>query len=122
MLMIQKRVTNYVWFPLPNFFLFWVVDGCYIPIKSLAGGLAANKEYHNFKNFYSVVLMAMVDFQYIFLLASCGYPGNSHDPIIFQSTNSYQEIAENSLIPLIGQNKNGAVIQSLLFGDAAFPF
>ena len=120
--MIQKRVTNYVWFSLANFFLFWVVDGCYIPIKSLAGGLAANEEYHNFKNFYSVVLMAMVDFQYIFLLASCGYPGSSHDPIIFQSTNSYQEIAKNSLIPLIGQNKNGAVIQSLLLGDAAFPF
>lgn len=101
---------------------FWDSYGYHIPIKCSGGGLEVNKEHYNFKIFYSVVLMAMVDFQYIFLLASCGYPGNSHDPIIFQSTNSYQEIAKNSLIPLIGQNKNGAVIQSLLLGDAAFPF
>ena len=38
------------------------VDGCHIPIKRPAGGLeSSNKEYHNFKNFYSVILMAMVD-------------------------------------------------------------
>lgn len=88
------------------------VDGCYIAIKSPAGGLEANEEYHYFKNFYFVVLMAMVDFQYRFVQASCGYPGNCHDPIIFQSTNLYQEITENSVIPLIGPHKNATVIQS----------
>ena len=59
------------------------VDGCHIPIKCLPDGLESCKEYHNFKNFFSVVLMGMVDFKYRFVWASCGYPGNSHDSVIF---------------------------------------
>ena len=37
------------------------VDGCHISIKCPPGGLESCKEYHNFKNFYSLVLMASVD-------------------------------------------------------------
>ena len=37
------------------------VDGCHIPIKCPPGGLESCKEYHNFKNFFSMVLMGMVD-------------------------------------------------------------
>ena len=51
-----------------------VVDGCHIPIKCPPGGLESCKEYHNFKNFFSVVLMDMVDSKYRFVWASCGYP------------------------------------------------
>lgn len=42
-------------------------DGCHIPIKSPPGGLEACKEYHNFKNFYSIVLMGLVDSLYRFV-------------------------------------------------------
>ena len=37
------------------------IDGCHILIKCPPGGAASCKEYHNFKNCYSVVLMAMVE-------------------------------------------------------------
>ena len=37
------------------------IDGCHIPIKCPDGGLEACKEYHNFKNFYSIVLMGLVE-------------------------------------------------------------
>ncbi|RMX59773.1 hypothetical protein pdam_00015357 [Pocillopora damicornis] len=40
------------------------IDGSHIPMKCPPGGLQACKEYHNFKNFYSIVLMAMVDSYY----------------------------------------------------------
>ena len=66
---------------------FWDSYGYHIPIKCSGGGLEVNKEHYNFKIFYSVVLMAMVDFQYGYVWASCGCPGNSHDIILFQSTN-----------------------------------
>ena len=66
---------------------YWsAIDGCHIPMKCPPGGLEACKEYHNFKNFYSVVLMGMVDSHYRFVWASCGFPGNSNDAIIFKST------------------------------------
>lgn len=32
------------------------------------------------------MLMAMVDSKYTFVWGSCGFPGNSHDAIIFKST------------------------------------
>ena len=73
-------------------FCFGVVDGCHIHIggchiKCTPGGLEGNKEYHNFKDFSFVVLMATVDFQYRFVWASCG-----HDGIIFHHI-------KNSIIP-----------------------
>ena len=37
------------------------IDGCHIPIKCPPGGLESCKEFHNFNNFYSIVLMAIVD-------------------------------------------------------------
>ena len=43
------------------------VDGCDIPMKCPPGGANAKKEYHNFKSFYSVILMALVDAKYRFI-------------------------------------------------------
>ena len=49
------------------------IDGYHIPIKCPPGGLQACKEYHNFKNFYSIVVKAMVDSHYRFVWCSCGF-------------------------------------------------
>ncbi|CAB3979844.1 Hypothetical predicted protein [Paramuricea clavata] len=102
-------------------FCWAAIDGCHIPIKCPAGGLEACKEYHNFKNFYSVVLMAMVDSNYRFVWASCGFPGNSHDSIIFQSTELWNNITEKGAIPNIGQTVGTTTIYPLILGDSAFP-
>ena len=59
------------------------IDGCHIPINCPLGGLSSSKEYHNFKNFHSIVIMAMVDIKCRFIWGTCGFPGNSHDAIIF---------------------------------------
>ena len=63
------------------------------------------KEYHNFKFFFSVVLMGMVDYKYRFVWASCGYPGNSHDSIIFQSTDLWNPIKNQEYLPKIGKKE-----------------
>ena len=60
-------------------------------------------------------------------------PGNNQDTVIVPSTNLYQEIAKNSILPVISQNQNGVEIQPLIFqllqlfqplalGDSVFPF
>lgn len=56
-----------------SFLLVW---GGQFPIKCPAGGAEAGKEYYNFKHFYSVALMAMVDAYNRFVQGSCRYPGN----------------------------------------------
>ena len=72
------------------------IDGCHIPIKCPPGGPESCKEYHNYKSFYSIVMMAMVDANCRFLWGSCGFPGNSHDAIIFQSTQLWSDIKDGN--------------------------
>ena len=73
-------------------YAFAAIDGCHIPIKCPPGGRKSNKEYHNFKEFFSIVLMVMVDAKGRFIWANCGIPGNTHDSLIFQSTNMHARI------------------------------
>ena len=84
-----------------------VVDGCHIPIKCPKGGAEARKEYYNFKKNYSIVLMALVDAKYRFMWESCGFPGNSHDSIIFQSTSLWEKVQQGTAIPNIGKIIDG---------------
>ena len=96
------------------------IDGCHIPMKCPPGGLQACKEYYNFKNFYSIVLMAMVDSHYRFVWGSCGFPGNSHDAVIFRSTDLWTRIQEGFIL-VIGKTVGDVIVPPLIVGDSAFP-
>ena len=98
------------------------VDGCHLPIQCPAGGKEAQKEYHNFKNFYSIVMMGMVDAKDRFMWVSVGFPGNAHDSVILQSTQLWQDITEDNIIPSMGKMIEGKLVYPLLLGDSAFPF
>lgn len=98
------------------------VDGCHLPMKCPRGGQESAKEYHNFKNFYSIVLMAMVDSRQRFMWASSGFPGNSHDAIIFQSTKLYAAITEDDIVAQVAKTQDGTDIYPMIIGDSAFPF
>ena len=97
------------------------VDGCHISIKCPDGGAEAAKEYHNFKNFYSIVMMGLVDAKYRFVWASVGFPGNSHDSMILQTTQLWKDITENNIIPSIAKNIEGVEVGPLIVADSAFP-
>ncbi|XP_065070679.1 uncharacterized protein LOC135695493 [Rhopilema esculentum] len=103
-------------------YCFGAFDGSHIPIKCPHGGAEACKEFHNFKNFYSTVIMALVDSKYRFIWVSAGFPGNSHDAVILKSTKLYSSLASSQIIPHIAQNVDGSEIAPLLLGDGAFPF
>ena len=83
------------------------VDGCHIPIKCPPGGLESCKEYHNFKNFFSMMLMGMVDSKYRFF--------------IFQSTDLWNQIKNQDYLPKIGKKVGSLLEPPLILGDAAFP-
>ena len=97
------------------------IDGCHIPIKYPPGELQSCIEYHNYKNFYSSVLMRLVDSKYQFIWESCGFPGNSHDAIIFQSTDLWSKIKENEILLQIGKDVGGVLVPLLILGESAFP-
>ena len=101
---------------------FGAIDGCHIPLKCPPGGQQSQKEHHNFKGFYSIVLMAIVNAKYEFTWSSCGYTGNNHDSSIFQATNIYARINNGTILPHNAKKLNETDIPPLLLGDGAFPF
>ena len=50
----------------------------------------------------------------------CGFPGNSHDAIIFKSTNLWDAL-QNGLLPNIAKVVGEVSIPPLIVGDSAFP-
>ena len=100
---------------------FSALDGCHIPIKMPIGGANSAKEYHNFKNFYSIVLMGMVDAKMRFIWASVGCPGSNHDSIIFRSTSLYSKWMESSILPTSTKLIEGVKVPFMILADSAFP-
>ena len=100
-------------------FAFAAIDGCHIRLRCPIGE-TSRKDYYNFKNFYSIVLMAMVNGKGQFLWASAGMPGNCHDSTLLQSTNMWPKMP--ALCNLSTENLMGVEIPSLILGDNAFPF
>ena len=96
------------------------INGCHIPMKCPPGGLESCKEYHNFKYFYSIVLMALVDSHYRFVWVSCGFPGNSHDALVFKSTDLWRRI-QGGYIPQMGKSIDDVIVPPVIVGDSAFP-
>ena len=97
------------------------VDGSHLPIKCPNGGAQAMKQYFNFKGFYSIVLMALVDAKYRFIWASVGVPRNTHDSTLVQSSELWSRIVEGKVIPNMVQEVEGIEIPPLVLGDGAFP-
>ena len=79
------------------------------------------KWYYYFKNFYSAVLLGLVDAHYRFVWASIGAPGNMHDSTYFQSIPLWEEIAKDELIPSKVQTVDDIEITPQILGDGAFP-
>ena len=68
-----------------------------------------------FKNFFSVVVMAVADSKKRFMWASSGFPWNSHDSIIPQSTTFFQKMSNgNYLPPYCGKDKEVNLCPCLL--------
>ena len=102
-------------------YAFLAVDGSHLPIKCPNGGAQAMKQYFNFKGFYSIVLMALVDAEYRFIWASVGAPGNMHDSTLLQSTDLWKKIVDRKVIPNVAQQVENVEIPPLILGDGAFP-
>ena len=66
--------------------------------------------------------MALVDAKQRFIWASSGFPGNSHDAVLFQSTGLYAEIEEVKIINQVAKVQDGQNIYPMIIGDSAFPF
>lgn len=96
------------------------MDGKHVGIKCPA---KSGSNFFNYKNFFSIVLFAIVDADYKFIYIDVGKNGRISDGGIFANTPIYNKLENGSLRlpadePLPDRVKN---IPFLLVGDEAFP-
>ena len=96
------------------------IDGKHVAIRKPAN---SGSLYHNYKGFFSIVLMAVVDADYKFLWVEAGGVGSSSDAQIFGDCDFRDDIDDNTLgipnaEPLPGSDRQ---LPYFLLGDDAFP-
>lgn len=82
----------------------------------------SGSEFFNYKNYFSIVLMALVDANYCFIYANCGCQGRLSDGAVFRNTELFKRIENNQLnlppnVPLEGKN---TPLPYVFVGDDAF--
>lgn len=96
------------------------MDGKHIMLQA---PINSGSEYYNYKDFFSIVLFALVDANYNFLFVDIGCQGRISDGGVFQNCELYGKITSQTLNlapakPLPGRLKD---IPYLFLADAAFP-
>ena len=66
---------------------FGAVDGSHIPVMAPHGRAT---EYYNRKGFYSIVLQALVNHEYLFMNTYVGWPGSVHDARILSNSDVFR--------------------------------
>lgn len=97
------------------------VDGKHIRLKKPSN---SGSMYFNYKEYFSIVLLAIVDSEYRFRYVSVGSYGKDCDSTIFKTTTFWKNLTENSLNlpePSSLNEQSVANVPFVLVGDEGFP-
>lgn len=92
------------------------LDGKHIRIVPPPGSGAL---YYNYKHFYSVILMALVDANYEFVYIDIGKQGRMSDGGVLEWTSFYRNLQQNKLC-FPTQDETKANLNFVIIGDEAF--
>ena len=98
---------------------FGCIDGTHIRIKR---PICNSQEYFNYKQFFSLSVQAVCDFQGHFMDIDCRWPGSVHDAKIFANSSLNKKLS-NGLLPVTYKQllPGHAQIPNYLIGDPAYP-
>ena len=109
---------------------FGAADGKHIPILHPKN---SGSDYYNYKGFFSIVLLAIVDYDYKFLFVDVGCQGRISDGGVYRNSAFYKALENESLnlpdpVPLpkskdprLMFNQSNEPIPYVFVGDDAFP-
>ncbi|XP_053968378.1 putative nuclease HARBI1 [Anastrepha ludens] len=93
------------------------IDGCHIEIHPRKEEAI---DYYNYKGWYSVVLLALVDAKYRFVYIHCGSPGRCNDSGIFEKSSLKRELQSCALLDELSLLYGSTKIPVHIIGDSAF--
>ncbi|CAG7832224.1 unnamed protein product, partial [Allacma fusca] len=94
------------------------IDGKHIRIKSPS---RTGSQYFNYKGFYSIVLLAVVDADHNFILVDVGTSGSCSDGGVFKNSKFGKKFERGQYELPPSKVLNGAVFNSVILGDDGFP-
>ena len=94
------------------------IDGSHIPVSAPAGN---HTDYYNRKGWYSIVIQAVVDHNYIFRDIYIGWPGSVHDARVFAHSSLYKKATAGSILNGASVQIQSLDISPFLIGDSAYP-
>ena len=71
------------------------IDGSHIPI---AAPELNHTDYYNRKGWYSMIVQAIVDADYLFRDICVGWPGSVHDARVFVNSKIYEQITNDNIL------------------------
>lgn len=115
--MRQKSAEFEAKFGMPQ--AFGCIDGTHVRIKR---PVCNSQEYFNYKQFYSLSVQAVCDFQGRFMDVDCRWPGSVHDAKVFANSSINRKLS-NGLLPVTYKRlvPGHAEIPNYLIGDPAYP-
>jgi len=97
------------------------LDGKHVRIKMPMG---SGSLFYNYKHFFSILLLALVDANYCFIAVGVGAFGKSSDSNVFKKSNVGRKLQSNQLgIPgsrPLPNDENGKGMPFVVVGDEAF--
>lgn len=94
------------------------IDGCHIPVLPPA---LNHTDFYNRKGWYSMVLQAVVDDNYLFTDVYVGWPGSVHDARVLANSSIYKKAETQQILTgdvVVHQEMS---IPIFLVGDSAYP-
>lgn len=95
------------------------IDGSHIPVCAPAG---MHTDYYNRKGWYSMIVQAVVDPDYLFTDLNIGWPGSVHDARVFTHSTICHQADSGTLLPsAYSTSIHGVQVPPFIIGDAAYP-
>lgn len=92
------------------------MDGCHIKVSPPK----ENAQDYNYKGWYSIILLAVVDQNYKFLFTNVGSPGRNHDAAVYRAS-ILPKVVGTDIFTVPSQVIDGMSIGAVLLCDQAFP-
>ena len=96
------------------------IDGSHVPVTPPCMN---HTDYYNRKGWYSMLIQAVVDHEYLFRNLCIGWPGSVHDARVLANSSLYKKVINGQIFLGIGNHAQiqGHPIRPFLVGDSAYP-
>ena len=95
------------------------INGSHIPVRPPS---LNHTDYYNRKGWYSVVVQAVVDHNYLFTDLYIGWPGSVHDARVLANSGIYHKCNNKELLVGDELHLTNHTIPVFLVGDSAYPY